>query len=73
MNRTAKNSTSSFAFEIHPTVFWASASLAVLFVVFSLLNLSRMTSIFDEILIIFFSGTSKNILPKNIIFSFMKS
>ncbi len=56
MNRTAKNSTSSFAFEIHPTVFWASASLAVLFVVFSLLNLSRMTSIFDEILNVITSG-----------------
>ena len=36
--------------EINQTVFWASAALVVLFVAFSLLNLSGMTEIFDAVL-----------------------
>ena len=36
--------------EINQTVFWASAALVVLFVAFTLLNLSGMTGIFDAVL-----------------------
>ena len=38
------------SFEIHPTVFWFSAGLAVVFVAFSLANLDRMTALFDSVL-----------------------
>jgi len=36
--------------QINAFVFWASASLVVLFVAFSLLNLDRMTTVFDGVL-----------------------
>lgn len=35
---------------IHKTVFWSSAGFVVLFVVVSLLNLDRMTHVFDDVL-----------------------
>jgi choline/glycine/proline betaine transport protein len=35
--------------EIHPTVFWTSAGLIVLFVVFSLFNLKQESAVFKEV------------------------
>ena len=35
--------------EIHPTVFWTSAGLIVLFVAFSLFNLEQVTAVFDAV------------------------
>ncbi len=39
-----------FKLNIHHNVFWPSAGLAVLFVTYTLLNLSRMSKIFDTLL-----------------------
>ena len=50
MSRDGDTPSGGSRFEIHPTVFWASSGLAVFFAVFSLLNLSQMTSIFDAVL-----------------------
>ncbi len=50
MTDSSKGRANRLAFEIHPTVFWFSAGLAVLFVVFSLVNLDRMVVVFDAIL-----------------------
>lgn len=39
-----------FGLQIHPTVFWSSAGLAVFFVAFSLWNLRDMQQVFDAVL-----------------------
>ena len=50
MNAGNDTSQSTSKFEIHPTVFWSSAGLAVLFVVFSLANLNQLSTLFDAFL-----------------------
>ena len=46
---TGSNNKDGLRLQIHPTVFWTSAGLIVLFVVFSLLYLDRMKTVFDAV------------------------
>ena len=50
MSSDTKSVGGKLGLRIHPTVFWATAGVTLFFVVFTLLNLSRMTLIFDATL-----------------------
>ena len=42
--------TETSGLHVHPTVFWATAGMTVVFVLFTLLNLGEMTKVFDAVL-----------------------
>ena len=46
MDKSVRN---GLRLEIHPTVFWASAGLIVLFVAFTLFNLKEMSAVFTAV------------------------
>ncbi len=50
MSEDSRGGSGAFGLKINAPVFWSSAGFAILFVVLALLNLGRMTAVFDVVL-----------------------